>query len=112
MSRDSNKNMNWEPDIAKAFDVGLLVRFVSFSELANWTIDVDPGRLNPPSYEQERQLSFGNLGIGPEWPQRGNPVTGTGDATEDSVLRGVESLDPTGSLVENLAIHSVLNNCA
>lgn len=43
--------------LAGAFDVALLVRFVSFSELADWTLDVSPNRMTPPSYEDERQQS-------------------------------------------------------
>lgn len=46
-------------ELAAAFDLALLVRFVSFSELADWTVDVAPDRLTPPSYEDERQMSFG-----------------------------------------------------
>ncbi len=46
-------NLSTLKTLAGAFDVGLLVRFVSFSELADWTIDVSPDRLTPPSYEQE-----------------------------------------------------------
>lgn len=38
-----------------AFDVALLVRFVSFGELADWTMDVTRHRLTPASYEEERQ---------------------------------------------------------
>ena len=48
--------------LAKAFDVGLLVRFVSFSELANWVVDVDADRLRPASYKEEAsQLSFSDI---------------------------------------------------
>ena len=58
--------------LAKAFDVGLLVRFVSFSELANWVVDVDPNRLCPASYEEEaRQLSFSETG-GEDWTYPSN----------------------------------------
>ena len=42
--------------LAAAFDVALLVRLVSFSELADWTVDVNPQRLTPPGYEEERQM--------------------------------------------------------
>lgn len=41
--------------LAGAFDVGLLVRFVSFSELADWIIDVSPSRLTPSSYAEEQE---------------------------------------------------------
>lgn len=49
-------------ELAAAFGVALLVRFVSFSELADWTVDVDPNRLTPPSYDEEQQqMSFAGL---------------------------------------------------
>lgn len=48
-------------ELAAAFDVGLLVRFVSFGELADWTIDVSPERLVPKSYGEELQLSFWDI---------------------------------------------------
>lgn len=53
--------------LAKAFDVGLLVRFVSFSELADWVVDVDGDRLCPASYKEEaNQLSFSDIASG-DW---------------------------------------------
>lgn len=39
--------------LAAAYDVGLLVRFVRFGELIDWTLDLTPERLAPPSYDQE-----------------------------------------------------------
>lgn len=58
--------------LAKAFDVGLLVRFVSFSELANWVVDVDADRLRPASYKEEAsQLSFSDID-GEDWVSLGN----------------------------------------
>jgi len=39
------------------------VRFVAFSELADWTVDVSPARLTPPSYEEERQSAFTDRSI-------------------------------------------------
>lgn len=39
--------------LAAAFDVGLLVRFVPFSELIHWTVRIKPERLAPPSFTQE-----------------------------------------------------------
>lgn len=45
--------------LAKAFDVGLLVRFVRFGDLADWTIGLTPERLAPISYDEEvRQQQF------------------------------------------------------
>src|ERR1019366_6498616 len=36
--------------IAEAFDCGLMVRFVSFSELARWSEEFDPEGFNVPSF--------------------------------------------------------------
>lgn len=44
--------------LAAAFDVGLLVRFVPFSELVDWTVNIGD-RLTPKKYDDEAtQLSF------------------------------------------------------
>lgn len=45
--------------LASAFDVGLMVRFVPFSELVLWNATLTPQRLAPPSFneEQEQQAS-------------------------------------------------------
>lgn len=53
--------------LAQAFDVALLVRFVSFGELAEWTVNLDSKRLTPPSYGEERQMSFNNIASVSEW---------------------------------------------
>lgn len=42
-------------DLAKAFDVGLLVRFVPFSGLVNWTLNVTPDVIAPPSFPEEER---------------------------------------------------------
>ncbi len=42
-------------DLAKAFDVGLLVRFVPFSELVDRGINLTSDAIAPPSYTQELQ---------------------------------------------------------
>jgi transcriptional regulator with XRE-family HTH domain len=67
--------------LARAFDVALLVRCVSFSELANWTVDVTPERQTPPNYEQERQLSLRGI--------RGPEVL-----SEDAVLTNTSNTGP------------------
>jgi transcriptional regulator with XRE-family HTH domain len=40
-------------DLAKAFDVGLLVRFVPFSTLVDWTVNVSNDSTAPPSFDAE-----------------------------------------------------------
>jgi len=46
-------------DLSKAFDVGLLVRFVPFSTLLNWTANLKPGDLAPSSFsEEQKQVEY------------------------------------------------------
>jgi len=40
-------------DLAKAFDVGLLVRFVPFSTLVDWTMNLTSDVIAPPSFGEE-----------------------------------------------------------
>jgi transcriptional regulator with XRE-family HTH domain len=40
-------------DLAKAFDVGLLVRFVPFSTLIDWTTNLKPDNIAPPDFSHE-----------------------------------------------------------
>ena len=40
---------------ASAFDVGLVVRFAPFSELAEWELNMSPESLEVPSFEQEEE---------------------------------------------------------
>jgi transcriptional regulator with XRE-family HTH domain len=39
--------------LASAFDVALTVRFVPFSELVEWTANLDPGKLTPASFHDD-----------------------------------------------------------
>jgi transcriptional regulator with XRE-family HTH domain len=41
-------------DLAKAFDVGLLVRFVPFGLLVDWTTDLKPDTIAPPCFGEEQ----------------------------------------------------------
>lgn len=41
-------------DLAKAFDVGLLVRFVPFRSLVDRTVDLKPDDIAPPSFKEEQ----------------------------------------------------------
>jgi transcriptional regulator with XRE-family HTH domain len=40
-------------DLATAFDVGLLVRFVPFGKLIDWTVDLKPDDIAPANYSEE-----------------------------------------------------------
>lgn len=48
-------SLNTLKEVAAAFDVALLVRFVPFSDLADWTIGLTPQRLAPKNFEEEWQ---------------------------------------------------------
>ncbi len=41
-------------DLAKAFDVGLLVRFVPFGKLIDWTVDLTSDVIAPPNFTEEQ----------------------------------------------------------
>jgi len=41
-------------ELAKAFDVGLLVRFVPFSTMVDWTIDLNKDVIAPPSFSEDQ----------------------------------------------------------
>jgi transcriptional regulator with XRE-family HTH domain len=41
--------------LAKAFDVGILVRFVPFSELANWAANLTHDVIAPPNFSEEEK---------------------------------------------------------
>ncbi|NQT31517.1 MAG: helix-turn-helix transcriptional regulator [Deltaproteobacteria bacterium] len=44
--------------LAKAFDVGLLVRFVPFSKLVDWTVDLTSDVIAPPSFDEEQDYAY------------------------------------------------------
>jgi transcriptional regulator with XRE-family HTH domain len=47
--------------LASAFDVALMVNFVSFKELINRVSNQSPELIAPPSYDEEKQLSFADV---------------------------------------------------
>ena len=50
-------------DLAKAFDVGLPVRFVPFSKLVDWTVSLTGDVIAPPSFgeEQDKVLALDSM---------------------------------------------------
>lgn len=46
-------NLDTLRKLAAAFDVGLLVKFVAFSELTKWSNDFSPDDFSVPSFDQE-----------------------------------------------------------
>jgi transcriptional regulator with XRE-family HTH domain len=47
-------SLNTLKKLAKVFDVGLLVRFVPFSQLVDWTISPTYSGIAPPSFREEQ----------------------------------------------------------
>jgi transcriptional regulator with XRE-family HTH domain len=56
--------------VAAAFDVALIVRFVSFGELLDWTVTGAQKTLAPPSFDEE----FSDLAIGAAMKPKNNVV--------------------------------------
>ena len=50
-------------ELAKAFDVGLLVRFVPFSALVDWTINLTGDVIAPPSFSEEQNKVLTSVSI-------------------------------------------------
>jgi transcriptional regulator with XRE-family HTH domain len=53
-----NYSLNTLKELAKVFDVGLLVRFVPFGSLVDWEINLTPDIIAPPSFKEERANVF------------------------------------------------------
>ena len=51
-----NYSLSTLRELAKAFDVGLLVRFVPFSTLVDWTLNLPKYIIAPPSFSEEDKL--------------------------------------------------------
>ncbi len=82
--------------LAKAFDVGLLVSFVPFSTLINWTIDLTPNVIAPPSFAEEQKHALASVAA-VSYPMGSNAVTGSIVVTEGIVTMDVigYSFNPT-----------------
>lgn len=52
--------------LAAAFDVALSVRFVPFSELADWVLHLTPQRLAPPDFDNEFNAAITSVSIPPD----------------------------------------------
>jgi transcriptional regulator with XRE-family HTH domain len=49
-----NHSLGTLKELARAFDVGLLVRFVPFSTLVDWTANLSGDAIAPPSFGEEQ----------------------------------------------------------
>ncbi len=52
--------------LAAAFDVALSVRFVRFSELADWALHLTPQRLAPPDFVNEFNAAIASVSLPPD----------------------------------------------
>ena len=58
-------NINTLKKIASAFDIGLVVRFVPFSELAEWELNLSSKSLQVPSFNEDKyfqEVDFSETG--------------------------------------------------
>lgn len=67
----SGATINSLKRLANAFDLGLVVSFVRFSEFVDWITTQSPLRLVPPNYDEEqKQMSFARFTGDSTWPLR------------------------------------------
>jgi transcriptional regulator with XRE-family HTH domain len=64
--------------LASAFDVALVVRFIPFSQIVDWTVNLSPESLTPPSFDRDPGLhDDSSSGAGPLL-KRASSSKGTG----------------------------------
>jgi len=78
--------------LAKALDVGLVVRFVGFGEVAEWQLNLSPAKLTPPSYAEDVRLRSSERDA---WTEI---VGGASKTTKDRVLSPDFSRAATGQM--------------
>lgn len=82
--------------LANAFDLGLVVRFVRFSEFLDEITTQSPMRLVPPNYsEEQQQMSFAGFTGDFNWPQETNVFHQTGFTPSYDTLP--DYVEPLGS---------------
>ena len=86
-------------DLAKAFDAGLLVRFVPFSTLVDWTINLTSDAIAPPSFGEEEHYHVAASAL-----TALNPVEDRVDANSTIVLR--PSIPSSNAETEREAIYA------
>lgn len=79
-------------ELAKAFDVGLLVRFVPFSTLVDWTINLTSNVIAPPSFAEEDKYNVALADSAAINPSTGSMKPSVSDA--DTLSDFVNSLVP------------------
>jgi transcriptional regulator with XRE-family HTH domain len=69
--------------LASAFDLALMVKFVSFRDLIHQVSNLSPEKIAPPSYEGERQMSFNEI--------TGSEVASSADWPEGHIIQSSTS---------------------
>ncbi|MBF8264659.1 MAG: putative transcriptional regulator, XRE family [Dehalococcoidia bacterium] len=62
-------------DLAKVFDVGLLVRFVPFSQLVEWTVDLTKEAIAPPKFSEEQNYAHDLTSVSTAWNSTEGAIT-------------------------------------
>jgi transcriptional regulator with XRE-family HTH domain len=81
-------NLGTLKDLAKAFDVGLLVRFVPFSTLVDWALNLTSDTIAPPSFNEEDKYHVATAAASASF----NPTKDKMDA--NSVTDFINTIDP------------------
>jgi transcriptional regulator with XRE-family HTH domain len=92
-------------DLAKAFDVGLLVKFVPFSALVDWTVNLTADDIAPLSFEEEQSFIY-SLDL----PTHGETKHKTPDTVSvvENFIEGILQLDdfPTTATRVQEGVHA------
>lgn len=84
--------------LASAFDVGLAVRFVPFSDIVSWTVDTAPGHLSVKCFAEDRVPNRGSRGG--DWVARA--VVYSGDNLKTVKADVTPTID--GSIITSTAV--------
>jgi len=88
-------------ELAKAFDVGLLVRFVSFSTLVDWTANLSNNTIAPPNYNEEEQYNVAAAVTRAPIPMNNIKYVDANSLMMDYVNKLVPGTFPTGTANNN-----------
>lgn len=86
--------LNTLRELAAAFDVALLVRFAPFSELVDWSINLTPERLAPPSFDEESQPTFTRVAL-PQDDSNQAQIPSKPDAVQEFMIAPAVEEGPT-----------------
>ena len=89
-------------EVAAAFDVALLIQFVSFPEFLRRTRDVSPETMYAESFSEKQlhPLMSGNINL-----YKLSPKTSTADVSVRGYERGVQLKNPPPAYPPNIMVH-------